>query len=131
MKVDQLFPTKWLHPENLNGKAVVVTIAKVTMEEVHNPETHKKEQRPAVNFKGASKVLLMNKTQAMAIARITGKDDTDNWAGCKVTLAADVAPNGKQTIRISPVPDANPIPDPDPDANADPDPDANPDGGAG
>jgi hypothetical protein len=135
MKVDQLFPSRWLHPENLNGRAVVVTIAKVTLEEVHNPTTNRKESKPAVAFKGASKLLLINKTQALAIVRITGRDDTDQWAGCRVTLAADIAPNCKQTIRVSPVADANPIPNPgpvnpDPDTNPVTDADTDPDGGA-
>jgi len=131
MKVDQLFPSRWLHPEALNGRAVTVTIQAVTLEEVHNPTTNRKETKPAVAFRGATKLLLLNKTQALAIARITGRDDTDNWPGCRVTLSADVAPNGKQTIRVSPVADAdlithanpvtNPNPDPDPERDGDPD----------
>ena len=133
MKVDQLFPTKWLHPEALNGRAVTVTIARVTLEQVHNPTTNKDETKPAVAFRGATKLLLLNKTQALAIARILGSGETDDWAGKRVTLAAAVAPNGKQTILVTPVadpvPDANPSPGPDPDPNADPDPDPNPDGG--
>jgi len=133
MKVDQLFPTKWLHPEALNGRAVTVTIARVTLEQVHNPTTNKDETKPAVAFRGATKLLLLNKTQALAIARILGSGETDDWAGKRVTLAAAVAPNGKQTILVTPVadpvPDTNPIPGPDPDPNADPDPDPNPDGG--
>ena len=133
MKVDQLFPTKWLHPEALNGRAVTVTIERVTLEKVHNPTTNKDETKPAVAFRGATKLLLMNKTQALAFARILGSGETDDWAGKKVTLAAAVAPNGKQTILVTPVADpvadTNPIPGPDPDPNADPDPDPNPDGG--
>jgi hypothetical protein len=122
MKVDQLFPSRWLHPEALGGRAVTVTIAKVTLEEINNPTTNRKESKPAVAFKGATKLLLLNKTQALAIARITGRDDTDNWPGCRVTLAADIAPNGKQTIRVSPVP----VADPNPVANAGPDTDTYP-----
>lgn len=128
MKIEQLFPSRWLHPEALNGRAVTVTIAAVTLEKVHNPQTNKAEQKPAVAFKGATKLLLMNKTQALAIARITGSGETDDWAGKRVTLSAAIAPNGKQTIAISPVPDAGPIPNPDADAN--PYPDTGPDADA-
>lgn len=125
MKIEQLFPSRWLHPEALNGRAVTVTIAAVTLEKVHNPTTNRQEQKPAVAFKGATKLLLMNKTQALAIARILGSGETDDWTGRRVTLSAAIAPNGKQTIAVSPVPDTDPIPNPDADANPDPDP--NPD----
>ena len=135
MKIDTLFPTRWLHPEQLGGRAVVVTIQSVTLEEMHNQTTNKKEMKPAVAFVGKTKLLILNKTQALAIARITGQNDTDNWAGKKVTLSATVAPNGKQTIMVSPVPDANPNPvagtDPAPHADPDPVRDADPDRGGG
>lgn len=117
MKIDTLFPTRWLHPEALGGRAVTVTISGVTLEKVHNPTTNRDEVKPAVAFRGATKLLLLNKTQALAIARITGRDDTDNWPGCKVTLAAAIAPNGKQTIMVSPVP----VADAEPTAGADAD----------
>ena len=133
MNIEKLFPTRWLHPEALNGRAVTVTIERVTLEKVHNPTTNKDETKPAVAFRGATKLLLLNKTQALAIARILGSGETDDWAGKRVTLAAAVAPNGKQTILVTPVADpvadANPLPGPDPDPNADPDADAGPDGG--
>jgi len=136
MNIEKLFPTRWLHPEALNGRAVTVTIERVTLEKVHNPTTNKDETKPAVAFRGATKLLLMNKTQALAFARILGSGETDDWTGKKVTLAAAVAPNGKQTILVTPVadpvPDAspNPIPDPDPEGDPDADGDGDPDGGA-
>ena len=111
MKVEQLFPSRWLHPEALQGHAVTVTIATVTLEKVHNPQTNKPEQKPAVSFKGATKLLLMNKTQALAIARITGSGETDDWIRQRVTLSAAVAPNGKMTIARQPGP-GHPTPSP-------------------
>ena len=119
MKVETLFPSRWLHPEALQGRAVTVTIAAVTLEKVHNPQTNKPEQKPAVAFKGATKLLLMNKTQALAIARILGSGETDDWVGQRVTLSAAVAPNGKQTIAVSPVPDAEPMPEAEAEAEPD------------
>ena len=101
MNIDQLYPRKWLAADDLAGRAVTVTIDAVTLEQVRNPRTNRGEPKLAVAFVGKKKRLLANKTQAYALAAIAGKE-TEDWSGRQVTLAAAVAPNGAQTIAVTP-----------------------------
>lgn len=105
MNIQQVFPRKWLYPEDLNGRAVTVQIEAAALEELRNPRTNKMEAKLVVSFVKATKRLVCNKTQAYAIAAATGSPDTDQWPGKRVTLSAAVAPNGKATIHVAPVAD--------------------------
>lgn len=107
MNIQQIFPRKWLYPEDLGGRAVTVQIESAALEELRNPRTNKPETKLVVSFAKATKRLICNKTQAYAIAAATGSQDTDRWPGSKVTLSAAVAPNGKATILITPVANAD------------------------
>jgi hypothetical protein len=107
MNIQQIFPRKWLYPEDLGGRAVTVTIDTATVEDLRNPRTNKMEAKLIVSFAKATKRLVCNKTQAYAIAAAVGSQDTDRWHGCKVTLSAATAPNGKATILITPVANAD------------------------
>lgn len=122
MNIQELYPRRWLYPEDLNGKAVTVVIDGAAVEQLRNPKTNKMEPKLVISFRKATKRLICNKTQAYAIAAITGSQDTDAWPGHKVTLSAAVAPNGKATILVTPV--ADPHPDANPDAHQNPNPDA-------
>lgn len=107
MNINQLFPRKWLYPEDLGGRAVTVTIQAATLEEVRNPATNKTEKKLIISFHKATKRLIANKTQAFAIASAAGSPDTDDWPGKQITLSAAIAPNGKATIHVAPVAVAN------------------------
>lgn len=100
MNVRTMFPSKWLSADDLGQRRFDLTIAGCTIEEVHNRVTNQKEQKLAVAFEKASKRLLVNKTQAFAIAEIAGSDETDNWRGARVALHVGRARNGKPTIVI-------------------------------
>jgi hypothetical protein len=52
--------------------------------------------------------LVCNKTQAEALATITGTDDYSQWIGHQVVLSEGTAPTGQPTIIISPIPDPPP-----------------------
>lgn len=107
MNIQQIFPRRWLYPEDLGGRAVTVTIEAATVEELRNPRTNKPEAKLVVSFAKATKRLVLNKTQAYAIAAATSSQDTDGWPGKRVTLSAATAPNGKATILITPPADAH------------------------
>ena len=86
MNVHELFPSRWLSGHDLNGKAVTVTIARVTLEDVRTP-AGEQAVKPCVWFEKAQKGLLLNKTNALAIAKLHGPE-TDSWLGKPVTLQA-------------------------------------------
>jgi hypothetical protein len=74
---------------------------------VQSREKPKGEHRPFVYFKGASKPLVCNATNADTISSIAGSEDTDRWIGLRVTLyqARVKSKGGKpvQGIRIRPM----------------------------
>ena len=72
MKMNDIYPSKYLKADDLNGREVRVTMAHVEMEKVGE------DMKPALYFKGASKAMILNKTNAGTISIAYG-DDTDDW----------------------------------------------------
>lgn len=100
MKVSEFWPEKWLKPEHL-PKAVVVTISGVTAEDFVDQRTKKTERKPVVAFERATKRLILNKTQALAIANALASEEMDEWRGRQIMLARGKAHNGKDTVVCS------------------------------
>ncbi len=102
MNVHNVFPSPWISAEDLAGKRWEFVIAGVTMEQVHDRQTNQKVDKLVVAFVGPKKRLILNKTNAMALAHICDSDETDDWRGKRVALRAGLAPNRKPTIVIEP-----------------------------
>ena len=125
MKVSDAFPSKYLSAEDLGdiGTEVTVTIAQVMMEDMQTQGTV--ERKLMVSFAGASKKLVLNKTNAKAIAYLWG-DDTDDWIGKRITLTVQsvqfksdivnairvklVKPDDATPAAVAPAPAAAPVP---------------------
>lgn len=101
--VSDLFPSKWLAADDLAGRAVVVQIAQVSLEEIRQRDG-KYELKAVVTFERAHKRLILNKTQAQAIATLARSEVFADWPGQRIQLIAGRAPNGKPTIVISQAP---------------------------
>jgi len=101
MNVNDLYPRKWLTPEDIQGRSVTVEIAAVSLETVRNPRTNTQEPKLCVAFKRAQRRMLLNKTQAFALADACGSADTERWPGRRVTLSVGIAPNRQATIVVS------------------------------
>ena len=84
MRVELMFPSKYLRAVDLNGKDAQLTITKVQIDELQM-KGGKKEKKPVVYFAKTEKMLVLNKTNAMAIAAQLGKE-TNNWAGKAITI---------------------------------------------
>lgn len=82
-----LFPTNYVGAADLGGKDVPLTIKRVVLEEL-TMTGGRKETKPVVYFERAQKRLVLNKTNAKAIANALGTPDTAKWIGQKVTLYA-------------------------------------------
>lgn len=83
MNVNDLFPSKYLKAHDLGGKSYTLTIRKVTLENVgHGNE---QERKLAITFDKATKLMLLNRTNAMIIASLYGPE-TDNWHGKAVIV---------------------------------------------
>jgi hypothetical protein len=123
MNIDTAFPSKWLKASDLGENAPVVTISHVAMEQVGREQ----DAHPVVYFVGKNKGVVLNKTNAKAIAAIVGSAETDDWAGHKVQLFSmlvEFQGEQMQAIRVKTPrtaaprvakPAAKPTPAPEPD----------------
>lgn len=80
MKVDALFPSKYLKAADLNDREVKLVILTVELEAIGDDD-----KKPVVYFTKAKKGLVCNKTNAKVIAGAYG-NDTDEWPGKEIVL---------------------------------------------
>jgi len=105
MKMNEVFPSRFLKAEDLDGDMTVV-VKKVDMETVIDPSTGGEIQKPVAYFEGLQKGLILNKTNFKTLVNITKQEDSDNWAGTRCVLTTiDVPAFGDivSAIRIKPV----------------------------
>ena len=74
---------RFLSAEDLD-KDVTVEIEDVVIDEVKS--SHGNETVMALKFKGAKKMLVVNKTNARTISSIVGSPKTSDWIGHTITL---------------------------------------------
>jgi hypothetical protein len=87
MKLGDAFPSKWLAAADIPDDGLNVTIDSYDVQDVGQGD--RKESKPVLYFRERDvKALVLNKTNAKVIERITGSDDLDDWKGHKITLVA-------------------------------------------
>jgi hypothetical protein len=99
--LNDLFPARYLKAHELQGTSPTVTIAGVMLETMGR----NREKKPVCYFVGKTKGLLLNKTNAQAIAKIAGSENTDQWVGVRVKLVPTTDTFGKDSypvIRVQP-----------------------------
>jgi len=107
MKTSDLFPSKYLRADDLDGREPVLTIAKIKKEKLGD------QTKLIIYFKGKEKGLVINKTNCRSIEEISGSDDTDDWPGTKIKLiTAKVEYQGRRVpaIRIEETEPSSPKP---------------------
>jgi hypothetical protein len=82
--IDSVFPSTYLRASDLNGAEPIVTIERAAVESLG--QGARAEQKIVVYFKGKSKGLVCNKTNAHQIADLCGSRDYDDWPGHNVKL---------------------------------------------
>lgn len=94
MKLNDIFPSKYLKASDIEGETVAV-IKGVQMEQMKDQEGNE-ETKPVLYFT-EYKPMVLNMTNARAIESLYG-DDTDVWPGNQVTLfVVEVSAFGKTT----------------------------------
>lgn len=78
---DRRFVGEWDLPEG----GTDVTIDRLSREEVIDPGTKKKSEKPVLYFKNTKKGLVLNRTNAATIANLHGTE-TDGWVGQRIRL---------------------------------------------
>ena len=81
MKRSELFPSRFLKHPDLQGRASIVVMQKVTREDVGDDA----KRKPVIYFRGKEKGLVCNATNYDVIADAYG-DETDDWAGQPIEL---------------------------------------------
>jgi hypothetical protein len=94
MKISQIFPSRWVKAVELGPDGETVTIKKVVMKEVGE----ERENKPVMTFDEIDKELVLNVTNANAIADVTGEDDSDNWPGHVIKLVRSRVQFGAKTV---------------------------------
>lgn len=72
MKMNDIYPSKYLKAGDLQGREVRVTMANVELEKIGD------DNKPVLYFKGKDKGVVLNKTNASTISIAYG-DDTEDW----------------------------------------------------
>ena len=83
MRVSDMFQSKYLKAEDLQGQEHTVTIGGVHIEDVGMEG--KPQHKPVMYLQGVGKGLILNKTNAEQVAHIHG-DDSDGWIGKQIIL---------------------------------------------
>ncbi len=102
MNINNAYQSKSISAPDLQGRAVVVTISHVEMEEVGRS----REKKPVVYFRGTKKGLILNRTNAKAISGIAGSALTEDWEGVAITLYPTQTEFSGETVdcvRVKPV----------------------------
>lgn len=110
MKIQEFFPSKWITPDDLQGKRHRLAIAGVVWQSVGG------FRKPVLMFVDRKKGLLLNKTNALRIAAKYG-EETDDWPGKLVDLHAieiQVENVPKASICVTPVVAERPVSPPPP-----------------
>lgn len=121
--VSELFPSPWLSPDDLPAAPVVMVVSAAELIEVYSIFEKGNVWKLAISFetiKGqrAAKRLICNKTQAEAMAELSGTEEFARWPGLAVTLGRGIAHNRKPTTIVTPAPKATPAAEPMPQAEA-------------
>lgn len=103
MNIQESFPSKFLKAADLKGRHITVTIERVDMEPVGQGQ----EMKPVIYFHGKEKGMVLNKTNANAIMKITESPVTEEWIGQKITLyPTETSFQGEQVdcVRVKAIP---------------------------
>jgi hypothetical protein len=86
MEIDDLYPSKYLRGDDLQGHAVTVKIEKVTLERFYDQQSKSEIEKLVVYLVGKKKSLICGKALAYEIAGICGSKNTDTWPGKEIIV---------------------------------------------
>ncbi len=85
MKMNDVFPSKYLKAEDLNeDETRVLTIKHVELESLGQGE--EADRKPVAYFVEEAKGLALNKTNFSIISKVLNEPDSDNWGGKRIAI---------------------------------------------
>lgn len=97
MNILNSFPSKYLRADELQGREALVIICDVR-EEIMTLTGGQKVTKPVVYFRGKKKGLVLNKTNATAIAALVGSPETRLWKDRPIRLYGATTSFGDKTV---------------------------------
>ena len=85
LHVDLMFPSRYLRAVDFEGKPVTLTSAEVVKDKVQMA-TGQKAEKYILRFRETEKELILNKTNAKAVAKVLSEMKAINWPGERITL---------------------------------------------
>lgn len=89
MNINDIYPRRYAPLLDLEGRAMTVTITGVKAERTRQPGSGSKEIF-VLFFSETPRAVLLTPNLAAQIAKATGRDDTDQWTGQRITLYPEV-----------------------------------------
>jgi len=86
VKINEMFPRKFVSGDDLNGKSYVVTIEEVRQEQLRIAGAAKEETRYVLYLLNTRKGIILSRTLAEQIADIVGRADTADWPRHKIVI---------------------------------------------
>jgi hypothetical protein len=88
LNLDSIFPSNYIKATDVEDGEVQVAITDIKMEDIGQDAD--KESKAVVYFDHfGSRGLVLNKTNGIALAEISGSRSCDDWIGLQVTLYKD------------------------------------------
>ncbi len=112
MNINEVYPSKYLKADDLQGREARVTLQNVELEKIGD------DNKPVLYFKGKDKGVVLNKTNANTIKAAYG-DDTEEWFDQPLILFSVMVDfNGKVApairVRVPTAKDNKAVPKADP-----------------
>jgi hypothetical protein len=85
-KLNDAFPSKYMTAADFEDGDVTATIISAEVEMIGQGADA--SQKIILGLKGIKKPIVVNRTNANTIAKVTGSDDTDDWIGKRITIGA-------------------------------------------
>jgi hypothetical protein len=86
----------YLKHEDLQGRAVRLTVEEARIEEIKGDKGD--EKKLVVRFMGKDKGLVLNRTNADTLADLAGTEDYEQWEGVQLVLYPDKTKFGGKTV---------------------------------
>jgi hypothetical protein len=99
MKLNELYPSKYVKGEDLQNRSHTLTIDHIAQEEMTPQQGKPKVEKWILYCQETDKGFILNRTNATVICGLYG--DTDNWKGKRITVYPQpVVVAGTQRIAI-------------------------------
>jgi hypothetical protein len=86
MKISKMFPKRYATGEDLQGKTITLTIAKIAIEKMHPQPNAPEAEKWVIYFMETKKGIILSRTLANQIAEVLGSDETDEWLGKRIMI---------------------------------------------